>query len=70
MWCFFFKLEIQLNPVLVGGDLAGVNIIKVAIGSFHACAVSQDGRLFCWGTNVSGTLGIGELGTILQLLIT
>jgi hypothetical protein len=32
----------------------------VAVGEAHACAVRQDGTLFCWGANGSGQLGLGN----------
>jgi alpha-tubulin suppressor-like RCC1 family protein len=36
--------------------------ISVAIGYQHACAVRDDGSVFCWGSASEGQLGIGALG--------
>ena len=30
--------------------------------AFHACAVLNDGKLMCWGSNGDGQLGIGSVG--------
>lgn len=32
---------------------------RVSVGANHACAVLGDGRLFCWGDNTWGQLGLG-----------
>jgi cytochrome c peroxidase len=42
------------TPVTVAG-LAGVTAI--ATGEAHACAVANNGDVFCWGANVAGQLG-------------
>ena len=31
----------------------------IAVGGYHACALSSDGRVFCWGQNLDGQLGDG-----------
>lgn len=36
-------------------------IIRIACGSSHSLALSEDGRLYAWGKNGSGQLGIGDL---------
>lgn len=36
-------------------DIKGVT--KVRIGGQHACALTRDGRIWCWGYNSSGELG-------------
>jgi alpha-tubulin suppressor-like RCC1 family protein len=38
-------------------DLAGGRAVDVAVGSQGACAVTDAGRLICWGNNKLGTLG-------------
>jgi alpha-tubulin suppressor-like RCC1 family protein len=35
----------------------------VAVGTASACAVSSDFRLKCWGRNLSGELGLGDIET-------
>jgi hypothetical protein len=43
-------------PVRVELD-AGSPILQVAPGYFHSCAVTSDGRAYCWGSNIYGELG-------------
>mgnify|MGYP000914713683 CR=1 FL=1 len=33
---------------------------RLDVGGSHACAVADDGQLFCWGENSSGQLGVGS----------
>ncbi len=50
----------RANPTLVPG-LSGV--VSVSAGSEFACAVQDDGLVFCWGNNDFGQLGDGtEVG--------
>jgi hypothetical protein len=57
VWCWGSNLEGQLGdggmttrtrPVRVGG-LAGVRPIALALGSYHSCALLDDGGVACWG---------------------
>ena len=48
--------------VLTTGVLAGKLIVQVDAGDAHACAVTSDGVLACWGSNKYGQLGIGAGG--------
>lgn len=52
-----------LPPVDVG--VGGVKELRVghSITTPHACTVLLDGRLKCWGANVSGELGLGDIET-------
>jgi alpha-tubulin suppressor-like RCC1 family protein len=36
------------------------HVVAIAAGSFHTCAVDRDHRVFCWGDNGWGSLGIGS----------
>ncbi len=49
----------SLVPVAVNasGVLSGKTIISIASGSGHACAVSSEGLVYCWGRNTAGQLG-------------
>ena len=40
----------------------GANAVSVSVGYMHACAVLNDGKLMCWGSNADGQLGIGVQG--------
>ncbi len=37
-----------------------VTVAQISVGYQHACAVTDDGRLFCWGRNEEGQLGDGS----------
>ena len=44
---------------LVPVPVAGLNrVVQLAAGHSHACAVTDEGRLFCWGGNYRGELGV------------
>jgi len=38
------------------------NVREVALGLVHTCALRSDGMVYCWGSNASGTLGVGGPG--------
>jgi alpha-tubulin suppressor-like RCC1 family protein len=45
-------------PVKVVGNH---RFTEVVAGTRSACAIAEGGDAFCWGTNVSGELGIGHV---------
>jgi cysteine-rich repeat protein len=38
----------------------GGNVVQLATGYSHACALLENGSVVCWGSNDSGQLGIGS----------
>lgn len=40
----------------------GASAVSVSVGGYFACAVLNDGKLKCWGSNNNGILGIGGSG--------
>jgi len=47
----------SLPPIRLG---VGFEVMTVSTGRLHACAVSTDGDLKCWGYNGYGQLGYGD----------
>ncbi len=39
------------------GVLKGTTIVRVSVGAEHACALDDEGRAYCWGSNDRGQLG-------------
>lgn len=51
----------SVTPVTVtGGALAGKTVTAVAAGFFHSLALDSTGKLYSWGDNTYGQLGIGS----------
>lgn len=50
---------------------AGAQAVAVDTGAFHTCAVTRDHRVYCWGSNGWGSLGIGDLSSqVIPALVT
>ncbi|RME17565.1 MAG: hypothetical protein D6797_02270 [Bdellovibrio sp.] len=47
----------QTSAVLLPGIH---NVIQIAAGYYHNCAVKSDKTLWCWGRNTYGQLGLGD----------
>lgn len=50
----------QKVPAPVKGDLS---FTQISSGHGYTCAITQEGKVYCWGSNHSGNLGVGEPGT-------
>ena len=66
-WCWGFNWAGQLggdapsvsaHPVEVETTLTG-GLVDIALGIDHSCGISVDGRVYCWGVNNDGQLGLG-----------
>lgn len=53
------------GDAMFGSDMLPLNVTYQAmdIGRAHACGLTTDGRVFCWGTNRMGELGNGSVDT-------
>ncbi|KAK8447797.1 hypothetical protein SEVIR_8G155100v4 [Setaria viridis] len=47
-----------LEPVEVSGFHE--RVVEVSAGNHHSCAITADGKLFVWGRNSGGQLGLGK----------
>jgi alpha-tubulin suppressor-like RCC1 family protein len=43
------------------------DIVQITAGLFHTCAITADGRAYCWGANDIGQLGQGKGGAPVPL---
>ncbi|MCL1844322.1 MAG: hypothetical protein FWF77_00255, partial [Defluviitaleaceae bacterium] len=50
----------SLVPVLVQGFPPGLTITSVAAGNGFSLALDADGRVWSWGSNAQGQLGLGN----------
>ncbi|XP_048366402.1 E3 ISG15--protein ligase Herc6-like [Sphaerodactylus townsendi] len=53
------ELKDRLIPKKIDG-LSTFKVIQVACGHYHSIALTKDGRVFSWGQNIYGQLGIGK----------
>jgi alpha-tubulin suppressor-like RCC1 family protein len=59
--------NVVYGPKLPTGDAihvtklgAGHHATSLALGEYFGCALLDDGRVKCWGTNINGQLGLGD----------
>jgi alpha-tubulin suppressor-like RCC1 family protein len=51
------------SPVRTPTQVAGLsNVVSIAAGQFHTCAVRANGTMACWGDGFDGQLGTGIAG--------
>lgn len=48
-----------LSPSLINTNVLGKKVTKVACGSHHSMALTQDGEIYAWGQNNCGQVGSG-----------
>ena len=51
-------------PAVAGPINLGADAVAIAAGRRHACAITTDKNVRCWGLNGNGQLGYGHLNTI------
>ena len=55
----------QMGDALPYTDLgADFKVSSLACGEYHSCAINQEGKAKCWGSNGSGQLGIESNATL------
>nr|XP_033324996.1 X-linked retinitis pigmentosa GTPase regulator-like [Megalopta genalis] len=55
------------SPVLVyDTGLAGPTIVQIAAGSHHSLALTSDGGVFAWGSNLEGQLGLPDVSGLVN----
>ncbi|GBG24561.1 Ubiquitin-protein ligase, putative [Hondaea fermentalgiana] len=52
--------ENRASPKMVRGALDGNPVVQLATGDNHVCAVSVTGRVYAWGSNSQGQLGLAR----------
>lgn len=52
-------------------DVAISNVASIATGAYHACALKEDGSVWCWGSNGAGQLGTPSIeGSVVPLQVS
>ncbi|CAK9798475.1 X-linked retinitis pigmentosa GTPase regulator [Anthophora plagiata] len=55
------------SPVLVyDSGVAGPRIVQIAAGSHHSLALTSDGGVFSWGSNLEGQLGLPDVSGLVN----
>ena len=60
----FTRLDHSATPIQVTmADQSGAldSLQSIALGSRHACALKQNGEVYCWGRNRHGQMGNGQV---------
>jgi len=57
----WFNLKIAETTPYQVGALEHDRVVKVGCGGAHAAAITDKGKLYTWGENLQGQLGVGDL---------
>lgn len=77
LYCWGYNTQGQLGinsttpthiPTLVQGALAGKSVASSVATYSARCALTTEGRAYCWGSNVLGLLGDESIGTGVNVL--
>jgi len=49
-----------LTPQLIQDSFEGEKVVQVSAGYNHSIGLTESGRIFCWGRNDQGQLGLGD----------
>jgi len=52
------------NVLPMSGVLASANVVQLAAGTAHTCALLDDRSLLCWGANADGEVGTPATGFV------
>lgn len=67
-WCWGDNRHGQIGPAGGAGSLTpvevdlpgGVRFVSISAGDFHSCATTPEGKVWCWGDNRYGQLGVAD----------
>lgn len=51
--------EVEPLPTIVSHN---IQFRSIAAGDFHTCGLDENGKLWCWGRQAGGAVGLGNLG--------
>ena len=51
----------QMGDALPAVDLGGLRATSISAGRYCTCALLDDRSLKCWGQNLAGNLGLGDI---------
>jgi alpha-tubulin suppressor-like RCC1 family protein len=60
--------KLDFKPMIDAEGKALKKILALTSGSHHSCALDEEGKIFCWGMNDVGQLGIKSMKEVLRPL--